>query len=96
MNADHEFAALDWNYDSVQDTAGHSKLKLLDGDFPTFEINQNELIDVGPFSSRALTLQELVIYFDHSAEDPAKYYPSKITKFFSPDANPCCKCMKEC
>ncbi len=81
-NADHEFSALDWNYASVQDTAGHSKLKSIDGDFLTFEIDQNEPIDVGPSTSRSLTLQELVIYFDQSAEDPAKY--SKIAKFFSP------------
>ncbi len=59
MNADHEFAALDWNYASVQDTAGHSELKSLDGDFPTFEIDQNEPIDVGPSTSRALTLQDI-------------------------------------
>ncbi len=39
MNADHEFAVLDRNYASVQDTAGHIELKSLDGDFPTFEIN---------------------------------------------------------
>ncbi len=48
-NADHELAALDWNYASVQDTAGHSELKLIDDDFSTFEI------DVGPSTSRALT-----------------------------------------
>ncbi len=41
MNADREFAVLNWNYASVQDTAGHSELKSLDGDFPTFEIGQN-------------------------------------------------------
>ncbi len=82
----------DWNYASVQDTADHSELKLIYGDFPKFEIYQNEPIDVGPSTSRALTLQELVIYFDQSAEDPAKY--SKIAKFFSPNANPCCKCVK--
>ncbi len=82
MNADYEFAVLEWNYDSIEDTAGHSELKLIDGDFPTFEIDQNEPIDVGPSTSRALTLQELVIYFDQSADDPAKY--SKIAKFFSP------------
>ncbi len=70
MNADHEFAALDWNYASVQDIAGHSELKSLDGDFPIFEIDQNEPIDVGPSTTRALTLQELVIYFNQSAEDP--------------------------
>ncbi len=93
MNA-HEFAALDWNYASVQDTAGHSELKLIGGDFPRFEIDQNEPIDGRPSTSKAFTLQELVLYFDQSAEDPAKY--SKIAKFFSPDANPCCKCMKEC
>ncbi len=93
MNADHEFAALDSNYASVQDTAGHSELNSLDGDFLTFEIYQNEPVDVAPSTSRALTLQELVMYFDQS-EDPAKY--SKIAKFFSPDANPCCKCVKEC
>ncbi len=45
MNADHEFAALDWNYASVQDTVGHSELKSIDGidgDFSTFKIDQNE------------------------------------------------------
>ncbi len=57
MNADHEFAVLDWNYVSVQDTAGHGELKSIDGDFPTFEIDQNEPTDVGPSTSRALTLQ---------------------------------------
>ncbi len=92
MNADHEFAVLDWNYAPIQDTASHSELKSIDGDFPTFIIDQNEPIDVRPSTSRELTLQELVIYFDQSAEDPAKY--SKIAKFFSPDANPCCKCVK--
>ncbi len=55
MNADHEFAALDWNYASVFDSAGHSELKTIDGNFPTFEIDQNKPIDVGPFTSRALT-----------------------------------------
>ncbi len=94
MNTDHEFAALDWNYASVQDTAGHSELKSLDDDFHTFEIDQNEPTDVGPSTSRALNLQELVIYFDLSAEDPTKY--SKTAKFFPPDANSCCKCVKEC
>ncbi len=64
INADHEFAALYWNYASVQDTAGHSELKWIDGDFPTFEVEQNEPIDVEPFTSRALTLQKLVINFD--------------------------------
>ncbi len=93
MNADHEFAVLHWNYASAQDTAGYSELKSIDGNFPTFEIDQNEPISVWLFTSRALILQELVIYFDQSAEDPAKY--SKIAKFFSPDANPCCKCVKE-
>ncbi len=58
MNADHEFAVLDWNYASEQDTAGHSELK---SDFPTSEIDQNEPIDVGPCTSRELTSQELVI-----------------------------------
>ncbi len=82
MNVHHDFTALDWNYASVQDTAGHSELKLVDDDFPTFEINQNESTDVGPSTSRALTLQEPVIYFNQSAEDPAKY--SKIAKFFPP------------
>ncbi len=82
INARHDFAALDWNYASVQDTAGHSELKSIDDDFPTFKIDQNESIDVGPSTSRALTLQEPVIYFDQSAEHPAKY--SKIPKFFSP------------
>ncbi len=94
MNADHEFAALDWNYASVQDTAGHSELKPIDGDFPTFEIDQNKPTDVESPTSRALTLQELVTYFDLLAEDTAKY--SKIVKFFSLDANPCCKCVKKC
>ncbi len=94
MNADYEFVALDWNYAFVQDTAGHSKRKSIDGDFPTFEIDQNEPIDVGPSTSRASALQELGIYFDQSAEDPAKY--CKIAKFFSLDANSCCMCMKEC
>ncbi len=46
---DHKFAALDWNYASVQDTAGHSELKLIDGHFLTFEIDQNKPIDVVPF-----------------------------------------------
>ncbi len=92
MNADHKFAALDWNYASVQDTAGHSELNSIDSDFPTFEIDQNKLIDVLPSTSRALILQEPVIYFDQSA-DPAKY--SKIAKFFSLDANPCHKCVIE-
>ncbi len=68
--------------------------KSTDGDFPTFEIDQNEPIHVGPSTSRALTLQELVIYFDQSAEDLAKY--SEIAKLFSLYANPCCGCMKEC
>ncbi len=62
--------------------------------FPTFETDQNEPIDVGPSTSRALTLQEPVIYFDQPREDPARY--SKIAKFFSPDANTCCKCVKAC
>ncbi len=57
MNAHHDFTASDWNYASVQDTAGHSELKLIDDDFPTFEFDQNESIDVGPSTSRALTLQ---------------------------------------
>ncbi len=65
----------------MQDTAGRRELKSIDDDFPTFEIDQNKPIDVGPSTSRALILQEPVIYFDQSAEDPAKY--SKITKFFS-------------
>ncbi len=64
MNADHKFAALDWNYASVQDTAGHRELKSIDGDFPTFEIDQHKPIDVGPSTSRALILQEPVIYFN--------------------------------
>ncbi len=89
MNADHKFTVLDWNYASVQNTAGHSELKLIDGNFPTFENDQNEPTDVGPSTSRALALQKLVIYCDQSAEDPAKYS-------FSPDANPCCNCVKEC
>ncbi len=33
MNADHEFAALYWDYASVQDTAGHSELKSIGGDY---------------------------------------------------------------
>ncbi len=94
MNTDHEFAALDWNYASVQDTVGHSELKSIDGDFLTFEIDQNKPIDMGTSTSRALTLQEIVIYFDQSTEDPVKY--SKIAKFFSPHANPCHKCVKGC
>ncbi len=94
MNADHKFAALDWNYASVQDTADHSEFKSIDGDFPTFEIDLNKPVDVEPSTSRALILQEPVIYFDQPVEDPAKY--SKIAKFFSLDANPCCKCLKEC
>ncbi len=65
--------------------------KSIDGNFLSFEIDPNEPVDVGPSTSRALTLQELVIYFDQSAEDPSKY--STIAKFFSPDANPCCECM---
>ncbi len=89
MNADHEFAAL--LYKILQATVNS---KSIDGDFSTFEIDQNEPIDVGPSNSRTLTLQELVIYFDQSAEDPAEY--SKIAKFFSQDANPCCECMKVC
>ncbi len=40
MNEDHKFEALDWNYASVQDIAGHRQLKSIDGDFSTFEINQ--------------------------------------------------------
>ncbi len=67
--------------------------KSIDGDFPKFEIDPNEPIDVGPSTSRTPISQELVIYFNESAEDPVKY--SKIAKFFSPDANPCCECMKE-
>ncbi len=88
MNADHKFAAVDWNYATVQNTAGHSELK---SNFLTFEIDQNKPIDVRPSTSRALILQESVIYFNQSAEDPSKY--SKIAKFFSLDANPCCKCV---
>ncbi len=94
MNANHKFAALDWNYAPVQDTVGHSELKSIDSDFPAFEIVQNKPIVVGPSTSRALILQEPVIYFDQSAEDLAKY--SKIAKFFYLDANPCCECVKEC
>ncbi len=45
--------------------------------------------DVGPSTYRALILQEPVIYFNQSAEDLAKY--GKIAKFFSLDANLCCK-----
>ncbi len=94
MNANHKFAALDWNYVSGQDSAGYSELKLIDGDFPIFEIDQNKPIDVGSSTSRASILQEPVIYFDRSAEDPKKN--SKIAKFFFPDAYPCCKRVKEC
>ncbi len=82
MNAHHDFTALDWNYASVQDTAAHRELKLIDDDFLKCEIDQNESINVGPPTYRALTLQEPEIYFNQSAEDPAKY--SKIAKFFSP------------
>ncbi len=94
MNADHKISAWDWNYASILDTAGQSELKSIDGDFPTFEIDQNKLIHVGSTTPRALILQEPVIYFDQSAEDPAKC--SEIAKFFSLDANPCCECVKEC
>ncbi len=73
MNANHKFAALDWNYASVQDTAGHSEFKSIDDDFSAFEIDQNKPIDVGLSTSRALILQEPVIHFDQSAEDPTKY-----------------------
>ncbi len=94
MNVHHDFTALDWHYASVQDTAGPSELKLIDGDFPTFEIDHNESIDVGPSTSRALTLLEPEIYFNKSAEDPAKY--SKIAKFFSPvQIHAVLKCVKE-
>ncbi len=31
INAGYKFAALNWNYASVQGTAGHGKLKSLDG-----------------------------------------------------------------
>ncbi len=82
MNAHHDFTALDWNYASVQDTAGRSELKLMHDDFPTFEIDQNGSLDVGPSTSITLTLQEPVIYLNQSAENLAKY--SKIDKFFSP------------
>ncbi len=81
MNAYHDFTALDWNYASVQDIAGHSELKLIDDDLASFEINQNKSIDVGPSTSKALNLQEPIIYFNQPAEDPAKY--CKIAKFFS-------------
>ncbi len=74
MNAYHKFAVLDLNYASAQDTAGQRELKSIDGDFPTFEIDQNKPIDVGSSTSRALILQEPVIYFDQSAEDLAKSY----------------------
>ncbi len=57
MNADGKFAALDWNYASVQDTAGHSELESIDGDFPTFEIDQNKPTDLGPPTTKALILQ---------------------------------------
>ncbi len=69
INAHHDFTALDWNYASVPDTAGHSELKSIDDDFLTFKIDQNESIHVAPSTSRAMTLQEPVIYFDQSAED---------------------------
>ncbi len=67
---------------------------MIDGDFPTFEMDQNKPIDLGPSTSKALILQKPVIYFDRAAEDLAKY--TKIAKFFSLDATPCCKCVKEC
>ncbi len=73
MHTIHDFTTLDWNYDSIQDTARHSEFKLIDDDFPTFKIDQNESIHVGPSTSRTLTLQEPVIYFEQSAEHPAKY-----------------------
>ncbi len=63
MNADHKFAALVWNYASVQDTAGRRELKSIDGDFPTLEIDKNKPIDMGLSTSRALILQEPVIIF---------------------------------
>ncbi len=43
MNADHKFAALHWNYASVQDTAGHSELKSIDGDFPHLKFTRINL-----------------------------------------------------
>ncbi len=43
MNVDHEFAALDWNQSSVQDTAGHSELKSLDGDFLNLKLTRINL-----------------------------------------------------
>ncbi len=57
MNADHKFAALDGTYASAQDTAGHSEPKSTDGNFPTFEIDQNKPIDMGLSTSRELILQ---------------------------------------
>ncbi len=57
MNADHKFAPLDWNYASVQDTAGHSELKSIDDDFPTFKIDQNKPIGVGPSTTRVERIQ---------------------------------------
>ncbi len=59
MNAHHDFTAADWNYASVQDAVGHSELKSIDDDFPTFKIDQNDSMDVGPSTSKALTLQEI-------------------------------------
>ncbi len=57
--------------------ASHSELKSIDDDFPIFEMDQNKPIDVRPSTSRALILQEPVIYFDQLAEDPTKYICSR-------------------
>ncbi len=51
MNVDHEFAALDWNYTFAHDTEGHNESKSIDDDFPTFKIDQNKSVDVGPSTS---------------------------------------------
>ncbi len=68
MNAENKFTDLERNYASVQDTASHSELKSIDGDFPTFEIDQNKPIDVGPSTFKALILQEPVKYFDYQQQ----------------------------
>ncbi len=41
MNVELEFAALDWDYASAQDTEGHSEPRSIDYDSLTFEIDQN-------------------------------------------------------
>ncbi len=43
VNADYKFAALDWNYASVQDTAVHSELKSIDGDFLHLKLTRTNL-----------------------------------------------------